>query len=218
MGGIIGGIFQANAASKAAKAQERAAREDLNFQKEIYADTKARVEPWYQQGINAGEALNYELGLTGTRPDDYQGFQKTPGYDFEMSEGLGAVNALAGARGGLNSGRTLQALQERGQGIANQGVNNWLNRITGVSDTGLSAASLQASAGQNAASGVSNALGGIGNAQAAGAIGVGNARTGALTNTLGSFNYQRGLTGGGGFGNSSLFNPLFGGSGLGGFV
>lgn len=259
--GVVGGIIQGNAAKKAAKAQERAATADLEFQKEVYADTRREVRPWLQGGNTARNALSFELGL-GDRPmvggtamdvrtveptrrggqptylvgdmsfgteaeaqayadanrvgaREYEGFQKTPGYEFELSEGLGAVNALAGARGGLNSGRTMQALQERGQGIANQGYNNYLNRLTGMSDTGLSAASLNANAGQSAASGVSNALSGIGNAQSAGAIGVGNAWTGALQNTLGSFNYQRGISGGGGFGNSPIFNPLFGGAGLG---
>lgn len=257
MGGIIGGIFQASAANKAAKAQERTAREDLEFQKEVYGDTIERVDPYYRSGITANNALNFELGLAdrptiggsplevrtvqngrgrtsylvgdtsfnsmeeaqdyvsrapnGGRP--YEGFQATPGYAFQVSEAENAINALAGASGGLYSGRTLQALSDRRQGIANQEYNNYLNRLTGVSDTGLSAATLQANAGQNAASGVSNALGGIGNAQAAGAIGVGNAFTGALTNTLGSFNYQRNLTGNNG--NSSFFNPLFGGPGLG---
>jgi hypothetical protein len=216
MGGLIGGIFQANAANKAAKAQERAATADLNFQKQIYGDTVKRVDPYYKSGLTANNALNFELGLTGTRPEGYQGFQETPGYDFQVQEGLGAVNALAGARGGLNSGATMQALQQRGQGLANQEYNNWLNRVTGVSDTGLSAATLQANAGQNAAAGVSNALGGIGNAQAAGAIGQGNAWTGALTNTLGTWNYQRGLTGGGGLNGSGMggLGSLFGGGGL----
>lgn len=133
----------------------------------------------------------------------YQGFQASPGYQFAFDQGTAGVNALAGARGGLNSGRTLEALNTFGQGIANQEWGNYMNRLAGLTDQGMGAASLQAQASSNAASGVSNAYSNIGNAQAAGAIGVGNALQTGIGNIAGLYNYQKNL---------AASQPLFGGN------
>jgi hypothetical protein len=123
----------------------------------------------------------------------YRGFTATPGYQFRVSEGTRAVNAMAGARGGVQSGRTMQDLTRFGQGIAAEEYGNFMNRLAGLSDQGMGAATLQANAGQNAAAGVSNALAARGNAQAAGAVGMGNAISGGINNALGSWAYMRNL-------------------------
>lgn len=306
MGGIIGGLFQASAAKKAANQQAAAAAQDLAFQRETRDLIFDRTDPFYQSGITAQNALNYELGL-GNRPmiggaapqvetftetmsmgqptqgampyfgpgktgeearqrwqsgqgqglsmgqpasttryrvggqtfdtmdaaqayatanptggTEYRGFQATPGYQFALDQGNNNINALAGARGGLNSGRTLEALQNNGIGMANQEYGNYLNRLTGMAGSGQNAAGMQANAATNAASGVSNALSGIGNAQSAGTIGAANGIAGGINNQLALFRYQQGVAGnnngGLNIGNSNFFNPLFGGKGLGGFV
>jgi hypothetical protein len=152
-----------------------------------------------------------QQNLTGGR--QYGGFQKSEDYNFRFGEGTNAVNALAGARGGLNSGKTLQDLTRFGQGFASQERNNYLNRLAGLSDTGMNAAAMQGTASSNAAAGVSNALGNIGNAQAAGAIGVGNALQGGISNGLGLFNYQKQLGGGGGT-TAGLFSKPWASSGF----
>lgn len=126
---------------------------------------------------------------TGGTP--YAGFTATPGYDFRVQQGIGAVNALAGARGGVNSGRTLQELTSFGQGIASEEYNNFLNRLTGQQGIGLNAAAGQGQAGQFAAGNISNAYAGIGNAKAAGAIGVGNAINSGINNGLALWQYQQ---------------------------
>lgn len=210
MGGIIGGIIQGRAARRAAAAQERAAQADLAFQRETRDLIFQRTDPFYKTGIGANNALAYEMGL-GAKPQDYAGFQATPGYQFQFDQGTGAVNALAGARGGLDSGRTRQDLMQFGQGLANQEYSNYLNRLTGMAGAGQNAAGTQANAATNAASGVSNALAAQGNAQSAGAIGVGNAWANGLNNQIGLFQYQRGVGGGGGL-NIGRSGSLFGGN------
>ena len=272
---VASGIMGASSSKKAARAQQQAAAQDLAFQRETRDLIFDRMDPFYQPGITAQNALSFELGL-GSRPmiggtpqaietftetmgggqpitprpinnggrnasdrvreweaqnagrvapqsvtryrvggntfnsmDEaqawaranpqggtaYQGFQATPGYQFQMDQGTAAVNALAGARGGLNSGRTMQDLQTFGQGLANQEYNNYLNRLTGMAGTGFSAAGAQANAATNAAAGTSNALAGIGNAASAGAIGAGNAWQNAFGNLAGLNQYQRATTG-----------------------
>lgn len=142
------------------------------------------------------EAQAY-ANANSTQGQAYQGFQATPGYDFRVNQGVQAVDASAAARGGLNSGRTMQDLTSFGQGIASQEYGNYMNRLAGLADGGMAAAGGQAGAATNAAAGTSNALAGIGNARAAGAIGVGNAFQGGIQNALGAFQYQRGLNTGG---------------------
>ncbi len=285
---IGSGILGASSSRKAANAQQQAAERDLAFQRETRDLIFDRMDPFYQQGITAQNALAFNMGL-GPRPmvggtpqaveaftetmsmgqparpnfgpgrggeearmrweqqgglstgqpssvtryrvggntfnsmeeaqafaranptgaTEYQGFTATPGYQFQMDQGTAAVNALAGARGGLNSGRTMQDLTTFGQGLANQEFNNYLNRLTGMAGQGFSAAGATANAATNAAAGTSNALAGIGNAQSAGAIGAGNAWQNAFGNLAGLQQYQRGTTGqGGGTGAFGLPRPF----------
>ena len=134
---------------------------------------------------------------------EYQGFTATPGYQFRVDEGNNAINAMAGARGGLVSGATMQALQERGQNLATEEYGNYMNRLSGLTGMGMSAAGNQASAGANYASGASNALANQGNAQAAGYIGQSNALMGGINTGLNIYGYMQGMnggTGGGGIG------------------
>lgn len=268
---VIGGVAQGSASSKAAKAQQQAAQQDLAFQTQTRDIIRGDLAPYRDQGTNALGAYNYLLGLGpqptfgaaapqitevpgaaqgpaygaprgpysgrdmafampgdprfnpsamarpqaapsqfrvgdqtfGSRAEAeayanahktggtaYGGFQASPGYQFAFNQGTDAVNALAGARGGLDSGATRQALTTFGQGIANQEFGNYLTRLGGLIDTGMGAANMSGNASQNAAAGVSNALSGIGNAKAAGAVGVGNAINGGLQNMLGTYQYQ----------------------------
>ena len=73
---------------------------------------------------------------------------------------------------------------------------------------------MSGAASQQAAAGVSNAFGNIGNAQAAGAIGSANAITGGIQNMLGAWNYQRNMNAaqpGGQPAGGNFFGNMFGG-------
>lgn len=193
--GLAGSAMQASAAKKAAGAQERAAADQIAYQEETRDLIMERMDPFYKSGLSGQDAYLYELGM-GDTPEDYAGFTGTPGYQFQMDQGLGAVNALAGARGGLDSGRTRQDLMRFGSGLAAQEYGTHLNRLAGLTDQGMSAAGMQAGAATNAAAGVSNALANRGNAQAAGYIGQANAWGQGIGNTMGLLNYQNSLAGG----------------------
>lgn len=125
---------------------------------------------------------------------EFQGFQATPGYQFALDQGNASINALAGARGGLNSGATLQALQNNGIGMANQEYGNYFNRLAGIAGSGQNAAANQGTAMAGAASNISGAYGAIGNAQAAGARGVYDAFNTGAQNYIGYQQYQNALT------------------------
>lgn len=129
---------------------------------------------------------------TGGTP--YAGFQATPGYQFALDQGNASINALAGAKGGLMSGATLQALQNNGIGMANQEYGNYFNRLAAIAGSGQNAAAQQGTAMTNGANAISQAQSDIGNARAAGTVGIANAFNGGVQNYLGYQQYQQGLT------------------------
>lgn len=183
---VIGGI----GANKAAKAQSRAADQQAAIQREIYQDTKERFQPYEQAGGQGLNAYLYEMGL-GEMPEGYGGFTATPGYDFRVQQGQDSVNALAGARGGLMSGRTLSDLTRFGQGIASEEWGGHMGRLAGLADMGQASAGNQAAAGNAYANGMSNALANKGSAQAAGIAGMANSIQTGIGNGLSLWQYQR---------------------------
>ena len=135
------------------------------------------------------EAQAYaQKNATGGRKYEWT---QDPGYQFRLKSGNNSINALAGAKGGLMSGRTLQALSDYNQGMASQEFGNVYSRLGGMTDMGLSAAQMSGNASTNAAAGVSNALAARGNAQAAGTMGVANALQGGIQNGLTLHQYQK---------------------------
>lgn len=127
--------------------------------------------------------------------EEYQGFRATPGYQFRVNEGVNALDASAASGGGLFSGASAKALTEFGQNIGAQEYGNYINRLTGMASSGQNAAGQQAAAGQNFATGMSNAYGAMGNAQAAGAMGMANAVNSGVNNWLGYQMYSNLLGG-----------------------
>lgn len=226
---IGGALIQRSGARRAARAQEAAANRDIAFQTETRDLIRGDLAPWRTGGAAAQNAIDFELGL-GARPEGWQGFQATPGMDFRLNEGRSALEASAAARGGLMSGAALRDLERFRQDFASNEYNNFFSRLGARADTGMNAAAMNATSAQQTAGNVSNALGDLGNARAAGAVGSAQAINGGINNMLGVWNYQRNLnaaqgtpgaqpTGGGNWtginGNSNIFNGLFGGKGLG---
>jgi hypothetical protein len=118
------------------------------------------------------------------------GLSMSPAAQFALQQGRDTVEAGAAARGGLNSGATLAGLERLRMGMAAQDRDNQLNRLAGLADMGQGAAGMQAQAGNAFAAQASNALAQRGNAQSAGAIGVGNAFGGMMNNLSGVAGYQ----------------------------
>ncbi len=182
----------ASASRRASKAQTKSADRQIDLQEDVYNDQKELFSPFREAGVNALAAFQSELGL-GEAPEGYQGFKAAPGYQHRLKEGLDAVQAGVGARHGLNSGASLKALTEYGQNYASAEYGKHLNRLAGLTDMGQSSSAMTASAANNYASGASNALANMGNAQAAGAIGVGNALNQGIANGIGLWQYKNGL-------------------------
>lgn len=163
-------------------------RERFRVGSQIF-DTREAAEAYAQANTTGGRAFG--------------GFQETPGYQFQLGRGMDALNSSNAARGNLLSGANIAGAMQFGQGLASQEYNNYLNRLQGIGQQGQAAAGNQAAAGQAYAAGAGNALAGIGNAQAAGAIGTGNAIQGGINNFLGTMGYLNTQTPGGIFGGNT---------------
>jgi hypothetical protein len=219
---VAGGISQGRAAGRAAAAQAAAAERELALQTRIYDETSANFAPFRESGLQGYQAYLSELGLAdapmigadanGEGGRAFGGFQQTPGTQFALARGMDAINSSGAARGNYLSGANLAGAVEFSQGLQNQEYNNYLARLQGVGQQGQAAAGNQAAAGQAYASGAGNALAGIGNAQAAGAIGQGNAWSGATNNLMGTLGYLNTQNNGGqGFWGQNIFG---GGGGM----
>lgn len=170
------------------------------------------------------------------KPFSTADFQVDPGYAFRQSEGEKAIERMAAARGGLNSGRAAKDLAAYNSGLASQeyqnaygrynndyltgfnafntNQNNIYNRLMGVTGVGQSSASAIAGVGNNYANQVSNNTLQAGNAAAAGIVGQQNAINsgiGSVTNALTGYaaNRPQGTSG-----YSGAFQPTSGVGGL----
>lgn len=113
-------------------------------------------------------------------------YELTDDYAFRRDEGLKGIERQFAAKGSLNSGAAQKALIRYAEDIASQGRSEYVNRLVGgygtyleglgaLSDQGFNANTAVANAGAQQASGVSNALANIGNAQSAGSVARGDA-------------------------------------------
>lgn len=197
---VVGGALQANGAKKAANTQAEAAnqasansvqaqREAQAFQQRQADQARTDQEPWRIAGTNALSQLAQRTGPGGdlVRGFGMDDFQKDPGYDFRMSEGMKGMNNSAAARGGLLSGAALKEASQYNQNFASNEYGNAASRFRGMqTDAGNRLASLanvgQISATQNGNNSmqlggqVGNQLIGTANAVGSNLIGAGNAR------------------------------------------
>ncbi|HXJ72895.1 MAG TPA: hypothetical protein VNM37_08575 [Candidatus Dormibacteraeota bacterium] len=151
--------------------------------KQAAADAQKRFEqqrqdlaPFRDAATAPLQAQQDLLGLNGQPAADaaMANYQTSPGYQWQMSEGLRGVDAGAAARGMLRSGATIKGEEQFAQGLANSDFGTYYNRLMGLSTLGENAAAGGAStantagaaaqsAGNTQASIYGNTFGGFGN-------------------------------------------------------
>lgn len=144
-----------------------------------------QTESYYMVGDRQFDTRGAAQQYIDSQGTPYAGFKETPSYDFRRQQGLDAIDASAASRGNLFSGATLQSAMGFNDNLASQEYQNYLAGLGGVAGYGQTGLGMQAQAGQNYATGMSNALAAQGNAQSAGAIGMTNALQGGLNNWIG---------------------------------
>ncbi len=192
-GSLISGYLGSQGSQNAANTQSQASNQATNAQLQMYNQTQNNLAPY----MNAGASVLPQLqGFAGSVPN-FGSFNwnpsNDPGYQFRLNQGLqGVMDQSTAMGGGINSGNTLKALMDYGQGQASQSYqqefNNWLAQNSQAlqgQNQAFSQLYNTAGMGQNAAAGVGSAamqtgtnigqnIMGAGNASAANSIAQGN--------------------------------------------
>lgn len=232
-------MIGADASKQAAKTQADAANRATDFQKQMYGDTVAREQPFLQGGTNAFADLQRLLGIGqsggptspilqmlgigqgGTGSIDPRTFQGSPGYQYALQQG---TNAVTNSAHGNIGGNALRALQQTGQGLANQNWNQYLGQagnawgnlisgVSGIANQGQNAATNLGGFGQNLGAQVGSNIIGGGNALAGGDIGAARALAGGMNGGLQGIQqllldpkFQQLFSGGGGGAGTNTIN------------
>lgn len=155
---------------------------------------KARkgLAPYLEVGEEGAEGLSRFMQSPGE-------FERTPGYDFLLNEGLNAVDAQHAAQGSVGSGARDKDRMAYAQGVAAQEYGNQFNRLQNMANMGQQAA--------GAAAGYQAQAGQVGTDEA---VNYGNLARGGLQDYLYWWMMQnQGGQGGGGLAGTggSAFNP-----------
>src|SRR5882757_7410351 len=217
-GSLIGAGATAYSASKASEAQTNAANTAANTSLSMYNTTRGDLSPYRQIGQTASDQLTSRLSdLTAPITMDQATLEKTPGYQFNLTQGQRAVTNSAAARGLGSSGAALKGAATFATGLADSTYQNQFNnaqtnqanaynRLKALVDTGENASAQTGTAGTAAANTAAGAQRGAGNAQAAAA----NATGSAISNTangIGGYLAYKGLYGGGSSGPITYGGP-----------
>ena len=154
---------QADATSAAAAQANATQQAQLDYAKQIQ-------QPFLDAGTGALKQTQNLLGLNG--PDAatqaMSAFQASPGFGYQVQQGLSAVDNGAAARGMLRSGNTLRAEQTLGNNLASQDFTSYYNRLANLVGTGATAANALSGVALNTGAGMAqtdtsgaNALSGI---------------------------------------------------------
>lgn len=232
IGSLFGGLFGGGASAKAAQQYIKALQQAQQYLGGELKEGLGNYSPYLSAGSQATGTLAQMMATPGqglltpwtqqfTAPTAAEAAQ-TPGYQFQLSQGLNALQNSAAARGGLLSGRTLADMNNYAQGAASTNYQNVFNnaltqyqnayqsflnnqnnaysRLMGVSGQGLSAAG---GAG-NLISGIGGDIASLyaqkGAAGAAGTIGQANAYGSILPgigNAISDYALLRGMNPGG---------------------
>ncbi len=201
-GSLISGVIQGRSAKRAARAQERAAQQAADVQREALESFERRTQPFAEAG---GAAINPLLNLLGISPTGEAVQPQTiaeinPLVDFLRQEGFEDIQESAAARGALGSGGTLRDLTrfntQLASTIAPQLQQQRFGQLFNLVGLGSNAAAGQGTAGLQTAGNIGNLLQSGGAARAGGILGQGQ----AITNTIGDIagiagGFQGGLFG-----------------------
>ncbi len=229
--GVGSSLLGSKASSSAANTQAQAAQQAALLQKQQFDQTNANLEPFRSVGSDALSVLRTVLGLPpsasgpngspGNNPIIQNGLgslvfqptqaqlEATPGYQFDLSQGLRGVENSASAQGRGLSGAALKGAAQFATGLANntlstqQGIfqsnlGNILGPIQSLASLGENAAAQTGTIGQQSSASIGQSLTGAGNALASGQVG----SAAALAGGLGSIS--------GGAQNFALINALSG--------
>ena len=198
IGALGSSLFTSSAASKAADEQAQAASNALGYQERVYSNTQSDLAPYQATGTAANTQLSSQLGqLSSQFSPTESSLESTPGYQFDLSQGLKSTQNSAAARGLGVSGAALKGASTYATGLADNTLNtqfnidqtnktNAYNKLAGTAGIGETAATSLGALGQQSANNTSNTLLSAAQGQSAATIASGTAFN-PLLSSLGSY-------------------------------
>lgn len=128
---------------------------------------KKYLGPYAQMGQQATQQFQGQVGKLGTPAGALdifkqfgQGFQQSPGYQFQVDEAKKGIDRLAAANGTFGSPEESQALSKMIMNLANQDYYNYLDKVSGLYGEGLQGLGNLSQMGANTASSLGQDLAG----------------------------------------------------------
>ncbi len=120
--------------------------EGLSGYKDYATQALGEFDPYTGTAQTAYSTYGDALGLNGADGNAaaVQAYQTSPGYQFQLDQGLQALERSASARGMLASGNTSADILGYAQGLANQDYSSWLDRLNGLGTQGIGMAGARA--------------------------------------------------------------------------
>ncbi|OWV62588.1 hypothetical protein ATY75_12250 [Rhizobium sp. N122] len=200
---IVGSAVVGAGASMAGSAmQAKSTKKASDVQERMYQQTREDLLPYNEAGQNATKMLSNRLTeLTSPIVMDQATLEKTPGYQFNLTQGLKSTQNSAAARGLGTSGAALKGAATFATGLAdstyqnqfnnaNTNQTNAYNRLMGLASLGESAAAQTGAYATQTGQSIGNNLIQGGNAQAAGINGAANSLTNGVNNYM-SYDYLK---------------------------
>lgn len=135
-------------------------RHNSQNQSQQTSESRNQAYPFLQSALgdqvgNAGvgsRAIASLLGLSGSDAQDagFQKFKDSSGYNFIQDEGIRGITASNAAKGLLGSGSALREITKFNSNLASNFLNSYLSNLMGLSNTGIQAGQILASAGNTA--------------------------------------------------------------------
>lgn len=199
-------LFGAYSANNAANTAANQGRNALALQAQMYNQNRADMTPWRMAGQQA---------LSSLVPQVSGGFQQSPGYQFQLDEGMRNLNNRLAGMGMTNSGAAQREAMRYATGLASQDYGNWFNRAAQVAGLGQQSAGQTAAAGANMANNSGNILQNIGSVLGSGQTQAANALLGGANNLAAywasnqrpTYGGPAGYSGGDGSPSGSGWNP-----------
>lgn len=179
-------IFGRNSTDRAISAQTQGAQQANQVLGNQYNQGNQALQSAYQTQMGLADPYNeagYQALSSLSSGDFANNLQMDPGYQFRLNEGMKAIQGSAAARGGLNSGATLKALERYGQDYASNEYQNAYNRdfqrLSGLAGLGFNANQSLMNAAGNYGNNLNQNLVGYGQSVSGNLTGLGNANAAA---------------------------------------
>jgi hypothetical protein len=150
MGGVIESVFGGSHNSSSSQQTSDSSSQSASGN-HAYDYLMQQLNPQVGTGGAAMGQIGALLGVGGDKNAanaGYSNFMNSSGYQNIFDQAMKGVTGSAAAKGTLNSGATLKALQNTGAGLAQQSFGNYLGNLQGLVNSGQSAAGLIGNAGQ----------------------------------------------------------------------